>query len=229
MAPGLKVFVRALLSGLITQLVAACGSTGGQPAESYDGLVLMPDTKFKTVYQRPGADLGSYAAYGLAPCEVAFRKNWLRDQNTSRIDLSNRVTQQDVDRIKDALGDLCEQRFREALEQDPPYPLVRDFDDGEAVLVLRPSIINLDINAPDVFSSTMTRTYVTDAGEMTLLLEIVDGTTGETLYRIVDRQRGLDTQRLQWSNSVTNQAEANRMLKRWARQLRAGLDQVRGL
>ena len=57
---------------------------------------------------------------------------------------------------------------------------------GEKVLILRPSIINLDIAAPDIMSAGMSRTYTTSAGQMTLLLDIIDGTTktlmvGETL------------------------------------------------
>jgi hypothetical protein len=159
-------------------------------------------------------------------CEVAFRKNWQRDQNSSRVDLGNRVTQKDVDRIKDKLGEECGKYFREALEQAPPYQLVDSFSDGEQVLVLRPAIINLDISAPDTRSTGMQRTYTTEAGEMTLLLELFDGTTGEILVRVIDRQRARDTSYLQWSNSVTNEADAKRILSRWAGQFRKGLDEV---
>lgn len=206
-------------------LTAAC-ATGTVPVETHDGLVLVPDARFSSVYKRPGAQLDDFRGYGLAGCEVAFRKNWQRDQNNSRLDLSNRVTQKDVARIKDSLSASCEKTFRDALEQAPGYTLVDSFDNGEPVLILRPSIINLDINAPDIQSAGMSRNYTTEMGEMTLSLEVVDGTTGEVLYRIVDRQRGRDTMRLQWTNLVTNQAEANRMLKRWAGQLRQGLDEL---
>jgi hypothetical protein len=212
---------------LLTLLVAACSNISDAPTETYDGLVLVPDTRFAQVYQRPGADLSGYEAYGLAPCQVAFRKNWLRSQNSNRMDLGSRVTQKDVDNIKDQLSELCFKQFKETLQQAPPYQLVASFDQGEPVLILRPAIINLDINAPDKKTSSMTRTYTTSAGEMTLLLEILDGTTGEILYRIVDRRRSTETHYLQWSDSVTNQAEANRWLKRWADQLREGLDEVR--
>lgn len=220
-----SIIARIFAAACLACLLSACTGTSA-PSESYDGLVLVPDTRFNMVYRRPGADLASYGAFGLERCSVAFKKNWLRDQNSSRMNLSSRVTQKDVDRIKDALSAACEKTFRQALEQAPPYQLVDSFDGGEAVMVLRPSIINLNINAPDVFTPGMTRTYTTDAGEMTLVLEGLDGTTGEILFRVVDRQRSLDSSRLQWSSSVSNQAEANRILKRWAGQLREGLDRV---
>jgi hypothetical protein len=217
--------MRSLILLCAALALAACVGNTTTP-QTYDGLELLPDTKFAEVYKRPGAQLNTYQSYGLEGCEVAFKKNWLRDQNNARLDLGNRVTQKDVDRIKDTLSAECEKYFRAALEQAPAYQLVDSFSDGEGVLILRPSIINLDISAPDTRSAGMQRTYTTQAGEMTLVLELLDGTTGETLVRVVDRYRGRDTARLQWSNSVTNQAEAKRALSRWASQLRQGLDQV---
>jgi hypothetical protein len=144
------------------------------------------------------------------------------------VDLSRRVTQEDVDKIKDRLGEQCTAYFQEALQEPPPYNLVDEFETGEAVLVVRPSIINLDINAPDTMSPGINRTYTTSAGEMTLSLELQDGTTGQTLARIVDRRRSPDMGRLQWTNGVTNKAESARMLKRWGSMLREGLDEATG-
>jgi hypothetical protein len=178
---------------------------------------------------KPGADLSHFDEYGVTPCQVAFKKNWLRDQNSSRIDLSNRVTQKDVDRIKDTLAAECDTFFREALLEEPAYKLVESFDEGEQVLVIRPNIINLDVHAPDVGRPGVTRTYTTSSGEMTLMLELVDGTTGEVLARGVDRKRGLDDNMLQWSNSVTNKADADRALRRWSSLLRDALDNIRQL
>ena len=139
----------SLLLVWVIAVTGACSTIPAEPTVTYDGLVLMPDTRFGVVYKRPNADLTAYEYYGIMACEVAFKKNWLRDQNKSRLDFSSRVTQKDVDRIKDKLGEDCATYFREALEQAPPYQLVEGFRDGEQVLVLRPAIINLDISAPD--------------------------------------------------------------------------------
>jgi hypothetical protein len=157
---------------------------------------------------------------------VAFRKNWLRDQNRGSLDLGSRVTQQDVDRIRDTLSEECGSMFRDALLKEPAYTLTEEFETGEQVLVLRPRIVNLDVTAPDVRSSGRSRTYTTSAGEMTLVLEAVDGTTGQVLARAVDRQGARESFRAEWSTSVSNRAEARRILKRWAERLRAAMDAV---
>ncbi|MAT93026.1 MAG: hypothetical protein CME59_10540 [Halioglobus sp.] len=217
----------------VWRTVAACAAVllygcavNPPPQVSHDGLELRPEAGLQQVYVKPGASLADYEGFGLDDCSVAFRKNWLRDQNRDRISLSSRVTQKDVDRIRDALAADCDKYFREALQQDPAYQLVDSFSDGEAVLVLKPGIINLDVAAPDVMSPGISRTYTTSAGEATLFLEIADGTTGETLVRVVDRRRGMDTGRLEWTNSVTNRADADRALRYWAGRLREGLDRA---
>ncbi|MGB1142615.1 MAG: hypothetical protein ACPG1A_17075, partial [Halioglobus sp.] len=132
---------------LAVPLLAACaGSTA--PEVSHDGLVRDTSVKHADVYRKPGASLADFNEYGLQPCRVSFRKNWLRDQNRASMNLSNRVTQQDVDRIKDTLSAECDRHFRGALEEPPPFTLVDNFDDGEPVLVLQPAIIDLDVAAP---------------------------------------------------------------------------------
>ena len=222
--------LRGLYVAIALLVISGCaGSQSSAPAVTSDGLQLVPDTKFGEVYQRPGVDLGGFTEFGVEDCRVSFKKNWLRDQNDNRLDLSNRVTQRDVDRIKDNLGALCTEKFTAALLADPAYNLVDTFDDGDQVLVLSPSLINLDIKAPDTMSAGRSRSYTTSAGEMTLRLELSDATTGEVLYRIVDRKRSRDTGRMEWTTSVSNKAEAERILRRWADLLRQGLDTVRAL
>ncbi len=208
-------------------LLAGCAANAPDPV-THDGLELRPGTDFREVYVKPGASLQGFDAFGLGQCEVAFRNNWLRDQNRDSINLNHRVTQQDVDRIRDSLGALCDEYFREALLASPPYNLVEEFDNGERVLIVQPGIVDLDVAAPDTRSAGMTRSYTTESGEMTLFLEVRDATTGETLVRVVDRQRAPDLGRLQWTNGVTNRADAARILKRWTRLLREGLDAATG-
>ncbi len=220
--------IPVLLTTACLTLLSACSTSGGgEPQVTHDGLSLIPKSRFQEVYMKPGADLAGYSELGIQSCKVSFKANWMRDQNTGRRSPSNRVTEEDVDKIKDALSAACSEKFREALLDDPAYNLVDEFDNGENVLVLRPAIIDLDINAPDLNAPGRTRSYTTSAGEMTLYMELADATTNETLARIVDKRRGMDTHRLQWTNSVSNKAETDRILRRWANLLREGLDEVR--
>ena len=211
----------------MTVLLATPGLTIASPDVTHDGLVLQANSKFSEVYRKPGSTLVGYNTYGLLGCQVAFRKNWMRDQNKHRAGLY-RVTQKDIDRIKKSLSQECDKYFRAALGEDPAYTLIEEFNNGDQVLVLRPAIIDLDITAPDLRTPGMDRTFTTSAGQMTLYLEALDAATGEILVRVIDRRKSMRAGAMRWTNSITNRAEADRVLKHWASLLRAGLDEVSG-
>jgi hypothetical protein len=113
------------------------------------------------------------------------------------------------------------------MEKKGGYPLVEE--PGDDVLRVRAQIVDLYINAPETNSPGITRTYVVDAGEMTLIAELYDSQTNALLARVVDRQRGLERglNELQIANRVTNTAEADRILSAWAKRLRDALDKTR--
>ena len=73
----------------------------------------------------------------------------------------------------------------------------------------------------------MTRSYTESAGRMTLKLEIRDSVTGDLIATVSDRQEAPRRGYMQWTTSVTNTAEARRMLQRWAKDLRERLDKAR--
>ena len=218
-------FFHSVLISLLLLSLTACVTP--PPETSFDGLKLNTDTGFATVYVKPNADISSYTSINLADCQVAFKDNWLRDQNRSRMRSDTRIKQRDVDKIRASLTSSCNASFKSALEQTPAYTLVDTADSDERVLVLKPSIIDLYINAPDIQSVGMNRSYSTSFGEMTLFMELFDGATGEILARIVDEKEGMSDTRLQRANSVTNKSDAERILRQWTHQLRNSLDAIR--
>ncbi len=213
---------------ILASLVATAGCTGmsGEPEVTHDGLVELPDAKMDTVYEKPGADLTAYTQYAVEDCSVSFRSNWLRDQNSGRRSMDQRVTEEDMNAIRGQLATLCDEEFLAAMSREPAYPLVDPSESPAGTLVLRPSIINLDVTAPDTGMAGRSRSYTTESGEMTLFLELEDAATGDTLYRIVDRTRASTTMRMEWTNRVTNTADAKRILRAWGDKLRAGFDRV---
>ncbi|WP_020210243.1 DUF3313 family protein [Gilvimarinus chinensis] len=215
----------ALLSAAL--LLTACATP--PPPVSHDGLHLMDNRDLDQVYLKPGTELDVYTVINLRPCTVAFRDGWQRDQNSSRYTGRSRVTEEDMEVIQERLGEACDKYFREALAKAPAYKIAEQSQDGERVLDLRPSIIDLDITAPDLNDVGMTTTYTTSSGEMTLFLEAYDGTTGEILARVVDRKEDRDDMYLEWTNRATNMRDANRFLRSWTDDLREALDKARAL
>lgn len=210
-------------------LITACSTTEAPPATD-DGLQRVEDAKVDMAYKAPGADFSQYNRVSIDEVEVSFRKNWLRDQNADRRSLSHRISQEDADRIKAALADSFRRIFTEELQR-AGYTVVEEVDpkgNNEDLLLLLPAIIDLDVAAPDIPSPGRTRTYTTSAGSMTLGIEFRDSITGDVLGKVMDSRDAPDRGYMQYTNSVTNRAEAERMLRRWAGMLVKALDRAHG-
>jgi hypothetical protein len=182
------------------------------PDVTADGLHRVPDSRLAIVYAEPGADLGPYNRVSILPAHVAFKKNWARDQRSSSVQ-PLRINSREMEKIKDRLATEFQEVFKGALT-DAGYELTEEAADD--VMIVRPAIINLDVNAPDTMSAGRSTTYTSSAGEMTLYIELYDSVSGDIIAKALDRRMDRNTGIYTWTNSVTNRAAANRILKGWA-------------
>ena len=194
------------------------------PAVSHDGLHLMPDTKLRAVYMKPGADLSQYSKVKLLDAYVAFRKHWQREHNEDE-PFEMRVSDKDMKEIRDRVAKEFTKEFTKVLSTEGGHQVVTDGGDG--VLILRPAIVNLDVTAPDIMTAGMSQTMVASAGSMTLYLELYDGKTNAIIARIIDPEAADNVGLAQVANRVTNTADFDRVLRRWAEILNKHLAQVK--
>ena len=192
------------------------------PDVSLDGLELVEKDRRGEIYADPGVDWSVYDEIQLDRATVSFRKNWQRDQNRDR--LSN-VKASDMERIKNNLSDMFDEVFTEELTGKGDYKLASESADN--VMRIKPQIVDLDVYAPDTKSAGMTRSYTQQAGRMTLKLEIYDAVTGDLIATASDRRESPRKNYYQWTTSASNQADARRMLRTWAKDLRKRLDEAR--
>lgn len=192
---------------------------------SHDGLEQVKTKQADLVYARPGASLAGYTKVMLGPVDVAFSKSW----DPKRPGSSFRITNEEREDIRSGVAKIVRDEFIKTLQAKDGYQVVDTA--GPDVLKLKASIINLYVNAPDVATAGLTRTYVSSAGEMTLVLEAYDSETGQVLSRVVDRQES-DMRgggKMSWSNRVMNTSEAELIASDWARKLRKALDKAHGV
>lgn len=190
------------------------------PAQSPEGLRLVQNTKMAVVYLKDGADFSSYDKVAILDCFVAFRKDWERDQNQ---DDPFRVRASDITRIKTDVADEFKKVFSKELTAKGETVVETA---GADVLLLRPAIINLDIAAPDT-KEPDARSFSASGGQMTLFLEIYDSVSSELLARIMDPEAATDFGSMMVRNEVTNKADADRIMKKWADTLGSYLQHAR--
>ena len=184
------------------------------PEVTEDGLERVSDSRMAVVYVEPGADLSAYSRVNLMEPTVAFKKNWERNQRSrsaSKLPTSSRVN---TSKIKKNLANEFQLVFTETLNSGG-FPVVEEI--GEDVLLVRPSIVDLDVNAPESRGSGRTNSYVRSAGEMTLYLELYDSVTGDIIVKALDRRADRENHDMYtWANSTTNKMAADRILQGWA-------------
>jgi hypothetical protein len=184
-----------------------------EDADNWDGLVQVKPKRVDAAYLLPGADFRPYTKLMIDPVEVAFQKDWAKNYNRDATTLSQRLTQEDIDRISKAARDNFTEVFTEEYKKAGLEIVTTP---GPDVLRVRPGVVNLYITAPDTMTSGRSRTFTTEAGQATLFLEVRDSTSGALLGRALDQRATRNTGRVQISNSVTNLSDFRVLFKQWA-------------
>ena len=102
---------------------------------------------------------------------------------------------------------------------------------GPDVLLISGHIVNLNIRVPPMRDQAMDETdYASSSGQMTLILDARDSTSGEPLVR-VGQARAIQLGDGGWyqSDPVTNSAALRRIFRTWAGDLQRELDQFHAL
>lgn len=223
---GGKVLFAAV--GIVAAAAGALGISGTAAARetmppTWEGMKRVDRPGLDAVYLREGASLAQYKKVMLDPVEVSFDRNWKPNPTGSVLGTTGKI---DTQQIRTNLAELAREATKRELERKNGYPLVNE--PGPDVLRVRAQIVDLFINAPDPKTPGV-RSYVVSAGEMTLVADLYDSETNALIGHVIDRKRAIDNGPFdfQIANSVTNAAEADRILSTWARRLRNALENAR--
>lgn len=215
-----------LIAGVAGALIATSSPiSAAKPPDTWDGLLRVQAKRLDAVYLMPDADFRVYTKVMIDMPQIAFRKNWQRDYNSTYRGTMGRISDEDVRRAVDEASS----RFSEVLTKaytDAGYQIVTQ--PGADVLRLSTAIINVDVVAPDVMTAGRSRTYSDEAGEATLALEARDSLSGALLGRALDRRIAGDNSSFR-RNSVTNRSDFDRLFSIWAKLSVEGLAKLKAL
>ncbi len=160
---------------------------------------------------KPGVSFAPYTKVAILECFVAFQRGFVQNMNA---DDPLSMTPSTVNRIKTRLAAEFMKVFKQQLTTNG-FAVVDDA--AKDVLVLRPAIINLEIQAPDPMGQPDQVTLSQTTGQMTLYLELYDSVSSELLARVIDaEQAGGAGGGFGWQTSVGNLFAADQILKRWS-------------
>jgi len=221
MTDTLKAACLLALTVALTNAPAATKKEVDQ-ALSQGGLQKIKVKDIDLAYARPGASLAAYKRVQLDPVEVEFRKS----KDPSRAGSAIKLSTEEREKIRSNVARAVQEEFAKELQKNSAYQVASGA--GPDVLRVKPRILDLYVNAPDV-GPGRTRTLVSSAGEMTLVAELSDSASGKVLARVADQRDASKEGRMYLVNGTVNEEEARKIAAGWARILRNALDKARGI
>ena len=202
----------ALFAGCTPQ--QATVQTGPNAEVTFDGLVRVDNSRMRNAWVKPGFNLAGYSKFMVAPAEFEFRA--VRDTGRSRSSSQTEFPISDTgkQRLIDAVTDV----FQEELANSQYFTRVDE--PGPDVLLIEGALLDIVSRVPPEIRGRGD-TFISRVGEATLVIQLVDSMSGETLARAVDRRaaepaggRGVR------ASPVTSINEVRRVARRWASLLR---------
>jgi len=210
--------------------LALAGCTAPAPvieaeAPTYDGMVRVRDPGLKEAWLKPDIDLSRYERMVLLPIEVQYRAVRPTAGTTLARTRDTEFPLRPVDQQR--LVDTVTEVFREELAKSRHLTLTTE--SGPDVLLVRPSLLDIVSKVPPEPSARY-ELFLDEVGEATLVLELQDSQSGETLARAVDRRAadpvdypGTNVSRV---TSVEAWSEVRRVARRWGSIVTERIDQL---
>jgi len=195
--------------------------TGPDAELSFDGLHKVDNSQADVAWARPDFDISGYTKIWLVGAGIEYRQ--AKNRGRTSVDRTRGGPYFIDDKSRAQFEELVGKVFKEELEKIEKFELVDG--PGPDVLMMRGGLLDVTSYVPPDPVGGRSVVYLSSVGEATLVLELRDSETGTILARSVDRRAaetigGTFTR----SNSVTNSAEARRLIRFWATRLREGLD-----
>ena len=201
---------------LILGLVAGCAADRPPEEKTDDGLVRVPSRSVGGVYRAPDASFLHYRRIILEPPSIGFVKDW-RENHPE-------VSDADFNRIRAESVQLFRDEFADEFVVRGPYTFAED--PAPDVLLVIPTIEELNIVAPDASDAAGTRTYTSAPVSMKISGDLRDALTGKIVGRVITYESperyAFDEMRI--ANRVTNAHEQRLAFGKWSRLVREALN-----
>ena len=217
-----KVIVIAAAALVIGCTAEPTIQSGPNAEMSFDGLVRIENARFIGAWIDPDIDLTQYTKIIPGGAEFEFRA--VKNTGNLQRSRSNQTEFWISDANRERLIETVSAVFEEELQASQHFTIADE--SGPDALIIIGGLHDIVSQTPpqmvgrgDIFLSSL--------GEATLIIELRDSLSGETIYRAIERRavQNVGGQMIR-SNQATNWAEVRRWARRWAVSLREGLDSI---
>ena len=190
---------------------------------TFDGLAPIKNSRFSNAWIDPDVDLAQYNKIIPAKAEFEFRAVKKTPRVSSIRPASSSSEFWISEETREKLIDTVTGIFREELAGSKHFTITEER--GPDALILVGGLMDIVSRVPPELTGSG-EIYLASVGEATLVLELRDSMSGETVYRAIDRRKIERRGDAIQANVVTTWAEVRRWARRWAVRLVDGLDSV---
>jgi hypothetical protein len=220
--------MKKVLAIAATFFVVACSSqptvqSGPNAETTFDGLVRIDNARFAAAWIDPEIDLMQYTKIMPGGAEFQFR-NVQKTAGRTHTGRSNEREFWISDANRQRLIDTVSGVFEEELQSSQHFTITDE--PGPDTLIIVGALHDIVSRVPpDIVGRG--EIWLSSLGEATLVIQLADSLSGEVIYRAVERR---SVQRpggqMTLSNSASTWGEVRRWARRWAINLREGLDSI---
>jgi len=187
---------------------------------TFDGLVEVKKSSFQRAWVDPTVDFSRYTKVMPGDARFEFRAVRERSASASRVSSASEFYIPEEGRQK--LIEIVTEVFDEELAKSEYFTVVKE--PGPDVLILDGAMLDIVSRVPPQQAGRH-EVYISRVGEITLVLQLSDSMSGETLARAAERRALEPAGRMgMQANPVTTWNEVRRVARRWGSKLRKGLD-----
>ena len=212
------LLVVALSQGIVAQESNLGTVEGGEDLEKVKG-------KFRETYVNVDTDFTAYDKLYLGDAYFDYRdvgsspryRSTMYNPSTSAYFGIEEKEQEKFEQIAD-------EAFTKELEKSKHFTIVDEL--GPGTILMRGAVVDIVSRVPPEFIGR-SEIYLASVGEATLILELLDGQTGEVLARVAERRsigRGQIDMATMPTNSVSVWSDVRRWASSSARRLRSELE-----
>ena len=188
---------------------------------TYDGLHAVLNSSADKAWAKPGVDFSGYTKIKLESVGIEYRPGGEKGRTMMSRSRGGpyEVSEKQKVRFEKTVGEA----FRDELAKSERFSIVDEA--GPDVLLVRGALLDVVSYVPPDDNARRIDVYLSSVGEATMVLELRDSITNAILARAIDRDAAEDIGGvLSESNRVSNASEVRRVVRRWARSLREGLE-----
>ena len=207
-------------------LVIGCTSqptvqTGPDAEVTFDGLVRIDNARFRGAWIDPEIDLTQYTKIMPGGAEFQFRS--VQKVSNAQARRANENEFWISDSAKERLVETVSDIFEEELARSEHFEITDE--PGADTLIIVGALHDIVSRVPpDIIGRG--DIYLSSVGEGTLVIQLSDSLSGEVIFRAVERRAAERVGGATRSNSASNWGEVRRWARRWATNLREGLDSI---